>query len=144
MKRSFLRGDSKTHSLQKIMHLAVSQMVASSEKPSASRKSGKSSEGASSSRHALSDSPWSPKAIVSAPQAKIFHAAEGGGPLREAQPFLDGFGRSFYVAASASHGHSIVEVSDIKLILCFCIHYETAYPKLGGPYGPPRFQTPRR
>ena len=98
-------------------------MVASSERPSASRKSGKSSGGASLSRHALSDSPWSPKATVSAPQAKNFHAAEGGGPLREAQPFLDGFGRSFYVAASASHGQQAIgKVSDIKLILRFCIN----------------------
>ena len=96
-------------------------MVASSERPSASRKSGKSSGGASLSRHALSDSPWSPKATVSAPQAKIFHAAEGGGPLREAQPFLDGFGRSLYVAASASRGQAIGAVSDIKLILRFTI-----------------------
>ena len=143
MKRSFLRGDSKTHSLQKIRQIVVSQMDGSCKKPLAWRKSGKSSGGASLSRYALSDRPWSPKAIVSAPQAKNFHAAEGGGPLREAQPFLDGFGRSFYVAASASHGHPIGKVSDIKLILRFCINYETAHPKLGGPYGPPRFQTTR-
>ena len=116
MKRLFLRGDSKTHSLQKVMHLAVSQMVASSEKPSASRKSGKSPEGASSSQHASPDSPWSPKATVSAPQAKNFHAAEGGGPLREAQPFLDGFGRSFYVAASPSHDQAIGAVFSWSLI----------------------------
>ena len=95
-------------------------MDAGSKKPSASRKSGKSSEGASSSRRPSPGSPLSPKATVSAPQAKIFHAAEGGGHLREAQPILDGFGRSFYVAASPSHGHSIGAVSDIKLILCFC------------------------
>ena len=119
-------------------------MVASSERPSASRKSGKSSGGASLSRHALSDSPRSPKATVSAPQAKNFHAAEGGGPLRAAQPFLDGFGRSFYVAASASHGHSIGKVSDIKLILRFCINYETAYPKLGCCWQHPKLQTVRR
>ena len=62
------------------MQLAVYKMVASSEKPSASRKSGKSSEGASSSRRPSPGSPLSPKAIVSAPQAKNFHAAEGGGP----------------------------------------------------------------
>ena len=97
-------------------------MDSGSKKPSASRKSGKPSEGASSSRHPLCSGPALPKATVSAPQAKHFHAAEGGGPLREAQPFLDAFGRSFYVAASASHGHSIVEVGDIKLILRFCIH----------------------
>ena len=95
-------------------------MVASSERPSASRKSGKSSGGASLSRHALSDSPRSPKATVSAPQAKNFQTAEGGGHLRAAQPFLDGFGRSFYVAASASRGQAIGAVSDIKFILCFC------------------------
>ena len=108
------------HSLQKIRQIAVSQMDGSCKKPLASRKSGKSSEGASSSRRPSSGSPLSPKATVSAPQAKIFHAAEGGGHLREAQPILDGFGRSFYVAASPSHGHSIGAVSDIKLILCFC------------------------
>ena len=90
-------------------------MDGSCKKPLASRKSGKSSGagGASSSRRPSPGSPLSPKAIVSAPQAKNFHAAEGDGPLREAQPFLDGFGRSFYVAASASHGHSIGKVSDI-------------------------------
>ena len=113
-------------------------MVASSERPSASRKSGKSSGGASLSRHALSDSPWSPKATVSAPQAKIFHAAEGGGPLCEAQPFVDGFGRSFYVAASPSHDQAIGgKVSDIKLIVCFRIINKSRIPKLGGRIGPP-------
>ena len=40
--------------------------------------------------------------------------------LCAAQPFLGGFGRSFYVAASPSHGQAIGAVSDIKLILCFC------------------------
>ena len=94
-------------------------MAGSCKKPSASRKSGKSSEGASSSRHPLCSSPASPKATVSAPQAGKNHGAEGGGPLREAQPFLDGFGRSFYVAASASRGQAIGKVSDIKLILRF-------------------------
>ena len=97
-------------------------MAGSSKKASASRKSGKSSEGASSSRRpSPGGSPLSPKAIVSAPQAKNFQTAEGGGHLRAAQPFLDGFGRSFYVAASAFHGHSIGKVSDIKLILRFII-----------------------
>ena len=96
-------------------------MDAGSKKPSASRKSGKSSEGASSSRRPSSGSPSSPKATVSAPQAKIFHAAEGGGHLREAQPILDGFGRSFYVAASPCHGQAIAKVSDIKLRLRFII-----------------------
>ena len=85
----------KNSQFAEIRQLAVSKMVASSEKPSASRKSGKSSEEASSSRHALSDSPWSPKATVSAPQAKNFQTAEGGSRLREAQPFLEGFGRFF-------------------------------------------------
>ena len=99
----------------------VSQMEGSCKKPLASRKSGKSPEGASSSRRPSSGSPLSPKATVSAPQAKNFQTAEGGGHLRAAQPFLDGFGRSFYVAASASHGHSIGKVSDIKLILRFII-----------------------
>ena len=107
--------------MQKIRQIVVSQMAGSCKKPLASRKSGKSPEGASSSRRPSSGSPLSPKATVSAPQAKIFHAAEGGGHLREAQPILDGFGRSFYVAASAFHGHSIVQVSDIKLILRFII-----------------------
>ena len=96
-------------------------MDGSCKKPLASRKSGKSSEGVSSSRHPLCSSPASPKATVSAPQAKIFQTAEGGGHLRAAQQFLDGFGRSFYVAASASHGHSIGKVSDIKLRLRFII-----------------------
>ena len=59
--------------------IVVSQMAGSSKKASASRKSGKSSEGASSSWRPSSGSPLSPKATVSAPQAKIFHAAEGGG-----------------------------------------------------------------
>ena len=119
-------------------------MVASSERPSASRKSGKSSGGASLSRHALSDSPWSPKATVSAPQAKNFQTAEGGSRLREAQPFLEGFGRFFFVAALALQGHSIDEVSDIKLILRFIILNEFEYPKLGGRIGPPSDQTTRR
>ena len=70
MKRSFLRGDSKTHSLQKIRQIAVSQMDGSCKKPLASRKSGKSSEGASSSRRPSPGGPLSPKATVSAPQAK--------------------------------------------------------------------------
>ena len=94
-------------------------MDAGSKKPSASRKSGKSSEGASSSRRPSPGSPLSPKATVSAPQAKNFQTAEGGGHLRAAQPFLDGFGRSFYVAASPSHDQAIGKVSDIKLILRF-------------------------
>ena len=119
-------------------------MAGSCKKPLASRKSGKSSEGASSSRRPSPGSPLSPKATVSAPQAKNFQTAEGGGHLRAAEPFLDGFGRSFYVAASASHGHSIGKVSDIKLILRFCINHETAYSKLGGAYAPPRLQTARR
>ena len=103
--------------MQKIRQIVVSQIDGSCKKPLASRKSGKSSEGASSSRRPSPGSPLSPKATVSAPQAKIFHAAEGSGPLREAQPFLDGFGRSFYVAASAAHGQAIAKVSDIKLTL---------------------------
>ena len=94
-------------------------MDGSCKKPLASRKSGKSSEGASSSRRPSPGSPLSPKATVSAPQAKNFQTAEGGGHLRAAQPFLDGFGRSFYVAASPSHGQAIGKVSDIKLILLF-------------------------
>ena len=53
-------------------------MDGSCKKPLASRKSGKSSEGASSSRRPSSGSPLSQNAIVSAPQAKNFHAAEGG------------------------------------------------------------------
>ena len=106
--------------MQKIRQIVVSQIDGSCKKALASRKSGKSSEGASSSRRPSPGSPLSPKATVSAPQAKNFQTAEGGGHLRAAQPFLDGFGRSFYVAASPSHGHSIGAVSDIKLILCFC------------------------
>ena len=96
-------------------------MDGSCKKPLASRKSGKSSEGASSSRRPSPGSPLSPKATVSAPQAKNFQTAEGGGHLRAAQPFLEGFGRSFYVAASPSHGQAIGAVSDIKLMLRFII-----------------------
>ena len=96
-------------------------MDSRSNNPCAWRKPGKSSEGVSSSWHPLCSSPLSPKATVSAPQAKNFQTAEGGGHLRAAQPFLDGFGRSFYVAASASRGQAIGAVSDIKLILRFII-----------------------
>ena len=102
-------------------------MDGSCKKPLASRKSGKSSEGASSSRRPSSGGPLSPKAAVSAPQVKIFQTAEGGGHLRAAQPFLEGFGRSFYVAASASRGHSIGDVSDIKLILGLLYYNESEY-----------------
>ena len=107
--------------MQKIRQIVVSQIDGSCKKPLASRKLGKSSEGASSSRRPSPGSPLSPKATVSAPQAKIFQTAEGGGHLRAAQPFLDGFGRSFYVAASPSHDQAIGAVSDIKLILRFII-----------------------
>ena len=75
-------------------------MDGSCKKPLASRKSGKSPEGASSSRRPSSGSPLSPKATISAPQAKFLHAAEGGGHLREAQQFLGGFGRSFHICCS--------------------------------------------
>ena len=119
-------------------------MDGSCKKPLASRKSGKSSEGESSSRRPSPGSPLSPKAIVSAPQAKNFQTAEGGGHLRAAQPFLDGFGRSFYVAASPSHDQAIGKVSDIKLIVRFYIIKKSRIPKLGGRIGPPSDQTTRR
>ena len=130
--------------MQTIRQIVVSQIDGSCKKPLASRKSGKSSEGASSSRRPSPGSPLSPKATVSAPQAKIFHAAEGGGHLREAQPILDGFGRSFYVAASASRGQAIGAVSDIKLILCFILLHERCCFEFGSPPGDPKPQTTRR